>query len=331
MKDEITEEIQYYDNTRVGAYKTCPRMYYFRHVRHWRTKGTSPALAFGSAWHAAMDTVWHYHGTGTDANLLEAAITSWRDTMIEEGIDIDNPTYSLNNVRTEGTALEMLATYIKRNARILNEIELIAIEQPFAVPLSEAESPMYVGRRDKIFRHQGRINVCEHKTTSAYKKGGPFRSTWMDSFSPNSQVDGYSYATFLEYGDEFKGVWIDAALVHKTVHDGFRFIPIERLFSMLDAWLWETRGWIKKIQEDHDRLMTYLIGCETRPEFLPAFAKNTDNCAMYAGCSYKNLCRFLTNPASQIEPPEGFIEEKWSPFDILQLERIGLDKPRGED
>lgn len=50
--------VSLFDNSRISSFKSCPRMYLFEHVYHWRPEEKSVALTFGTAWHAAQDAIW---------------------------------------------------------------------------------------------------------------------------------------------------------------------------------------------------------------------------------------------------------------------------------
>jgi len=63
------------------------------------------------------------------------------------------------------------------------------------------------------------------------------------------------------------------------------------------------------------------------------FPKNTEHCFdKYGACSFIDICRYVPNPNhySDEEPPAGYIQEKWEPFDVLGLEELGL-KPETEE
>jgi len=318
--------MKFYDNTRIKAYKLCPRFYYYRHVRNWTLPAVNSALAFGTGWHAGMDVIWPGVTEFPERSILVgAAASAWRDAMIADGIPIDEPEYALNDFRTEGTAAEMFHNYIIQREQFLSEIEVLECERPFAVPIDKSAEIFYVGRLDKVFRHKGRIHVAEHKTTSMYAKAGNFRSIWMNSFSPNSQIDGYAYACMLIY-ENFKSVWVDAALTHKQVHDGFKLIPLERSKSAMELWLWETNLWIARVEDDLQGLENFRRS-ESDKLFLPSFPRSCpDSCVQYnRECIYKDLCISHPNPET-ISVPEGFVERRWEPFDEFKLERIGLKK-----
>lgn len=309
--------MKYYDNTRIKDFRKCPRYFYFRHVRNWKSDGVSLPLAFGSAWHAGMDMIW------ADGN-VDQAIWAWRERMQAEGINFNDPTFNLEDYRNEGTAKEMFTNYLKQHGNFIKSVKLLGIEQPFAVPLTEHGDIFYVGRWDKLIELKDNLICIEHKTTSEYNKGGPFKVLWMESFSPNTQIDGYLFGGHLTYGDKFKSVWVDGALVHKTIHDGFKFLPFERQFEMLDAWLWETRTNIANINQQMINLEEYRAGKEL--PFLPAFPKDTDRCRdFWKSCEFKGICRFVSNP-EHITIPQGLVEQRWEPFNELELERIGLEE-----
>lgn len=321
---------KFYDNTRISDFRRCPRLFYYRHIRDWTPGKKGPALIFGSAWHAAMDAVWPEMCGKADANKktivekgYEAFLQSWTADGLPHPNNMTSEEAEALSPRLPAIALEMLYGYVEKRKRLLSEMELVYVERPFAVPLSPTNAALfYVGRLDKVVKYKGDHLVIEHKTTTAYKKDGPFRAQFIDSFSPNSQVDGYIHALHMLFGKKAKAVWIDASLVHKQVHDGFQFIPVERQFAQIDAWLWEAHYWINQIEENSG------LVDETDPEepFLSTFPKNTSSCSDYGGCPYAVLCKSLSNPAQQGETPQGFLKDHWSPFEELHLEQIGLKK-----
>ena len=255
--------------------------------------------------------------------LVKKASKAWLDRW-NENSENEDPQLLMNDrgkpeLRNFNTAVDMLYNYIEERRALLTskDFKLLEVEKPFAVPIDDSRPDLfYVGRLDKAFEYQGRIYIGEHKTTTSYKKDGPFRSDFVDSFSPNSQVDGYLYASHLIYGNRLKAVWIDAALVHQSVHDGFRFIPVERQLAHLSSWLWETRYWIEQV-EANERA----IAGRNDPEpldYLAAFPKNTTSCTNYGGCPYLDICKMVSNPHEQEEFP-GYVVKRWEPFDELKF------------
>ena len=318
--------MKYYDNTRLSGFKTCPRQYYFRHVLHWRREGIAPPLIFGLAWHDAMDVVWSEAKTSNPLELLRAATAAFNRKWEESGgpniNDLDIADINYWEPRTPGIAAEMLHNYINLRFTFLNEINLLACEKPFCVDIG-LPNILYVGRFDKVFEYQNYIYVGEHKTTTAYKVDGGFRNEYLESWSPNSQIDGYIHAAHMLYGDRVKDAWVDAALVHKKVHDKFKFIPVSRSLDALGSWQASTVYWAGQIELELDVLNN--LTSNQSSTVMTAFPMNTESCdGKYSPCSYRDICRFKSNPSTISEVPLGFIEEKWEPFNILNLEQIGL-------
>jgi hypothetical protein len=154
-------------------------------------------------------------------------------------------------------------------------------------------------------------------------------------------VDGYAYGAKMLYGDDFGGVYIDGALVHKTHHDIFCFLPVSRSSDQMDAWLWECREEIRRIEKDRDVLeigfgtsgdeLQRVISCNDSVynlQYMPAAPKNTGKCYDFnSPCTYMDLCKSWGNPLSGIidhGTPAGYICEEWSPFSDEQREEVAL-------
>ena len=105
--------IRYFDNTRVSSYRSCPRKFYFRHVRHWRLQGVAAPLVFGSSWHSAMDIVWQLAKTSkSNSEILVEAMRAFWENWEKEGAP-PKASWSLETeekfgARTPNNAAEML-------------------------------------------------------------------------------------------------------------------------------------------------------------------------------------------------------------------------------
>lgn len=322
---------RYYDNTRISEARNCMRKYYLRHRRDWTRDGLAKPLLFGLCWHEGMDAVWlHAASDKSDSEVHDLAMLSFNKKWVEEG----GPSWEtmtpdmqdLYSPRTPGIAAEMLHHYIKQRRGQLRNFEIIGIEIPFAVPLDPNDPELFfIGRFDKVFKDSyENIIVGEHKTTSLYSVKDKFQPRWVDSWSPASQIDGYLYAAHMLYGDNVKSVWIDGALVHKKVHDAFKFVPVNRQVSHLKSWLWETLFWVRMIEDEEERFK------ELKPdaEYLAAYPKNTGSCSDWSGCTFKDVCTMIPNPAIA-DLPVGFSEKHWEPFDVLEIEKLGMEKGNG--
>lgn len=335
----------YYDNTRVSTYRSCPRKFFFRHVLDLTREGDRIELIFGQAWHEAMNVVWNYLSTGAPpAHVVKEAWKAFLKLWLEKDLPEPNTDNYQNivdkwPVKNPYVALEMLESYVAQRGTFIKGCTEVECEKPFAVPLgmsvfmpetvddygqvipAHEEEVFYIGRLDKAVYHreQGRL-IVEHKTTGWYAKEGGFRSDYLESFSPNSQVDGYLFAGNSLYNPGPREIWVDAALTHKTVHDKFKFIPINRQFAQLDNWLAETKEWVQRIVTD---TVKYEQDDGTKP--MVAFPKDTGSCHTFSGCSYRDICKYISDPR-RVGIPAGFRVERWEPFDILKVGQIMQQK-----
>jgi len=340
-------KLELYDNTRISSSRTCLRMFMFRHELAWEALGTKPALAFGGSWHKAMDSLWpdmialkgkegwlprwsdvrEEIVTKAFAHFMEEWVSRYQMPGIDE---MEGQEYNDLRPRVPTTALEMLYVYAdeRRTFFTTGDIELLAVEKPFVVPLDpKDDSLFYCGRFDKLIRWNGRIHGIEHKTTTAYARNGPFRTSFVEGFSPNSQIDGYLFAGRSEYGREFKNIMVDAALVHNN-ETAFRWINIERQTEMLDGWLWTARYYINQIQANRRALSEELARNEEPSKYLAAFPQNTSSCIQFeTTCTYLDLCKSWANPIGR-DIPAGFQFSPWEPFEELELHKVFSAKGR---
>jgi hypothetical protein len=301
----------------LSSYKDCPRKYYLRHILNWRSAGTSLPLTFGLAWHAAMDVVWQHAKQLSERELPEYALAKFLETWEEQGLNAQLGLEEIEKMlpRTPSVALEMLRAYVNTRGRMLQEAEVLAVEQPFAVPLPSMLDVWYVGKLDKIVRYNGQLLVLEHKTTTAYKKDGGFQTAYVEGWFSDSQVKGYQFGGALFFPG-LKQVWVDAALVHKQVHNAFRFVPVEHGAPLLQEWIDDTRDWIGRVQRDYAR---------------GYFPKNENSCmGKFGACPYLDICRTTPKPQDLKAPPEGYLEERWEPFDLLGLDKL-VNKETGNE
>lgn len=320
----ITRQSSYYDNTRVSTFKECPRKYFLRHVLHWTIDGDRLAapLVFGSAWHAGMDAMWGAQGYDISIKVQLAKLAfsnSWKEEGYPPPEEMSMESLDALSPRTPGIAYEMFHEYATQRERMLEECEVVSIEQPVAMPFPGLQDTWYIGKLDKVFRWNG-LHIGEHKTTSLYATQGNFQPNWVESWSAAPQVKGYQVIGSLYYPD-LQDVWIDGALVHKKIHNAFKFIPQSHNLSILKGWLEDTMSWIIALEEHTERYNERgnLSG--------GVFPRNEDSCfGKYGTCSFLNICSTCSDPSLLPLAPPGYKVDPWKPFDEL-----GIDKLIGEE
>lgn len=295
---------RFYDNSTLDSFRVCPRRFYYRHIRKWETDGIRPALIFGTCWHAAMDFIWTHPGCRAE-EAYEVFMKEWNKSDLR-----DSESFDLHP-RTPAKAASMIMLYLDRYRSWLEQIEVVAVEKAFVVPLSDVDQNLfYIGKWDKLYKEGRFYSICDHKTSSS------FASTWLNSWSPNGQIDGYLYAGHMEYGDDFKNVLIDGALVQKTKEDFIR-VPVERQIYMLDQWKFEVIDLIDQIFFNETALLD--IRSSSKQSFLATYPKCTTSCTSYYGsCPYIDLCKFVPNPEVIEDCPDGFVISDWKPFNIVE-------------
>jgi len=156
----FTANSTYYDNTRLSDYKACPRQYVLRHVLGWTVDygRVAAPLIFGGAWHEGQDAIWRYGNKADQPTLTALAYEAFVKYWVENGYpeDLDDVDYARLNRRIPMVAKEMYWNYIEARGSLLKRCKVLAIEQPFAVPLPNLENCWYVGRLDRSSRITGK-------------------------------------------------------------------------------------------------------------------------------------------------------------------------------
>jgi hypothetical protein len=272
-----------------------------------------------------MDVVWTNAKKLTASDLTQMALLKFLETWEAWGLNPNPDLATMDRIapRTPGTAGEMFYHYIDKRSKMLQEATLLAAEQPFAVPMPGLPDVWYIGRLDKSIEYNGQTIILEHKTTTAYATATNFRTDYVDSWYSSPQVKGYQFGGNLYY-EGLDGVWVDAALVHKKIHDAFKFIPVAHKFNLLEEWIGDTRNWISRILAEEDAYNS--CGELT----LGAFPKNEDNCyGKFGECPFLNICRTTTDPSKLEGPPPGYVMEVWEPFSVLGLDKLVEESKHG--
>lgn len=158
-------------NSRMQAFKTCPRLHHFRYNVGLRPVVTAEALRIGTAFHKGLDTMAL---TGDVALAVETATIGYCDVPAWAKHDAAN----LREWQAEAAVVRcLLAAYSWYWDRAvvasnLRPVEYVATELPFSIPLRSPSGKLsrtwkLAGKIDKIVRlADGRLALMEHKTTT---------------------------------------------------------------------------------------------------------------------------------------------------------------------
>lgn len=268
------------DNTALQAYMACPREYYFSMHLHRRARGSSPALAFGTAWHKALEI--HYKSGGNE-DLVELMVrSSWEaHDAVDDYRTLDRVLLDYRKYRrTYGTPDEESSRGQGRTVGYpdepMVELSLNAHAEPLIHP--------WAGKIDRIIELGGLYYVEDHKTTSRLDRN------YYRGFDLSQQMMGYTFlAQHLMPSKQVVGVRINVAHVLKTgtnfERQLFTYSP-----AQLDEWARNTNKWMYRLSEDIKEWQGYT---SWRGDEIPwPIAHYGDNgCSRkYGMCSYHSVC-----------------------------------------
>lgn len=214
------------DSFAMQAMKKCMRYYFFRIVLGMNSKGKR-ALYFdyGSAYHKfreVLELEWikvNPEKTLSSSELEEAAKTCFVTALKECVAFYDKATGGKNpdvgdkfSFLTKERLIQSCAVSFNywKKEKSQNRIQVLAVEQPFNVQLSDLPGEHTSGRFDQIVRWNGKIYGRDFKTSS---KEGMFYQRGLD---PNDQFTRYTYAEQKLAGQRVEGQLIEVLYNSKT-------------------------------------------------------------------------------------------------------------------
>lgn len=279
-----------FDSSTLTTFERCPRLFYWRYVRHLSPVDVQIPLSYGSALHEALH-VWH------DTHDIEEAVAMfhahWTDLEHEKDRTADN-----------GELL--LRGYARKYAK--EPFKIVSLEKHFDLPLGTYQ---YCGRFDAVVHWDGQYYVMDHKHTKRLY-GNYFRQ-----YRPNLQMSGYAWAAQRIFDVPIAGLVIN--LIHvtqKTVKGIDQGEPYQRAFVSREPWE------LDEFEQIAHALMDRAVNLDQEDRH--AWPMCWSACNDYGGCSYRDLC-MDTDPDSILDTQ--FVVRKWSPLDELtNPERQTLNK-----
>lgn len=291
-----------WDSTSLGAFKTCPRKYFYEIVMGYQAKLMPPALAFGIAVHLLFQT-WHQ--------------------LLASGIDKE--TALLNCVRLAGLLGEKLPAgdTARRKEQLIRacvwyldqfwddpaktvilSTGKAAVEYSFTLPLFEWDSAtgesvevFLCGHIDRFVKWSGRVLAADYKT-SKYQLDQKF----FNNFKPVTQFPIYVIAAHLIAAETQELASTDGILLD-GIQVGVNFNRYNRHIipfspEEINEYIEGLHYWISQGMES----------CRTG-----VFPMNEESCNKYAGCHFRDICN--KPPARREAYLKGhYIQRTWDPL-----------------
>ena len=301
------ENALHLDSSKIGDYMRCPRYYFYKHVCGWTHTGTNRDLIFGQAWHLAKE--W-YLITGDVAASIDRFEKYYRQYYTPD-TDLTNAPKNLGNAELA------LVQYDKQYKNNKHKIVLMngkpATEIFGSVTVGEGRTVEF--RLDAIcVDENGVYYYVDHKT------GSQNNASYQNRYHLSMQMLVYYHVVNCIYNPkDVSGGVVDLSLFKKGGNEHIR-IPIRKTVGMMNEWLWIVNRWYGLIEHDCKGVSRQIEDQHASDDdydtVMYAFPKNDNGCADYGRtCTFYDFCLAWPNPLARVnEPPEGFKEEYWSPF-----------------
>lgn len=299
------------DHSIHSTFSTCEEKGRLGYIEHKVPIDESPPLVFGSAFHAAVASLY----SNVDLPLEEAIVIAQK-AFIDERQTKPGALPMVSTAGTNRRSVErgyyLVKYYAERwrsqdvqwkdityTDKKTGEVKPY-VEIGFSIYFMDWRCPVcgqlipvvYVGKMDRLrhYRVDNNAYVWETKTTA--RGLGAF----MEQVRPNHQLTGYKWAAKELLGLDVKGVWFDAIFVSdRKVGGKFEHgIDIEKDFARL-----ETRRSATDIAEFlYDLKLFTERYLARRDSGLRRWHRNAPAaCYMYGGCHYREACNSNLNEA----------------------------------
>ena len=327
-------QIQFaWDSTSIGYLKTCPRLYQYTMLEGWSPKSESIHLAFGSAYHSALESYARSRANGVShEDSIHDVIAEILRTTADWVMDLSTKAGKYKNRATLiSLVLDYLdyfvddptKTYIMSDGRPAVELSFrfeldwgpeqgiakdkqvcIHSEGPegyghLEIVETDCQSQPYIlcGHLDRVVTFNDQLFVMDHKTTTSAP--GDY---YFNQYEPNNQMTLYTLAGQVVLNAPIRGVIISAAQIllekeHRFVR-GFTY----RTQDQLDEWLLD--------------LHLHLNSAEAFAE-AGYWPMNDTACDKFGGCKFRGVCSkspevremFLKADFVKLE-----LDQRWNPL-----------------
>lgn len=316
--EEAAPEVYYVDNSILSTHRGCHEKNRLSHVLHLQPKTPGRALAFGHAFHAAVQAYIEAYAINGDLPLTnkKAGLDAMEADLKKEGANLP-----LNIINPEGEkrSLErckmLFLAYLEKWAFdgytiLMSPLGKPYVEVGFAVDLGimhKGRPIVYVGRVDRIGRslRTRTINIADLKTTSQGL------TQFVKSVKPNHQFTGYKWALREIMEEDIFGILLDAVFVSDRQPDTkkggwFHYgIDFEKDFGRVIT----QRSSVDIEEFLFDARYTTMDYLQLKDSDYKRWERNDKECHKYGGCMFKEICTHnlnenIINTVFQVKPWE---------------------------
>lgn len=185
-RTEENAQWDWFDNTIITTYQTCPRKAYFKFQKFFQSRRENSTLDFGRSYHKAKEFL-----------LLG------KPELVQGVIDAYNPPVD-EDLRTKLKLEKAIKAYVTEKMPPRWE-ETLAVEGTLEVPIGGL---LLLVKPDLVIKWRGSIFGLESKHTAK------LISNYFDGFKRNSQIDAQLLGIRRKFG-ECKGIYVEATIVRK--------------------------------------------------------------------------------------------------------------------
>jgi hypothetical protein len=261
--------------------KECMRLYFYTMVLGFREKETPQFFNFGSAYHKFREKLETEEGP--DDKKYVIALAAALD--IFQG---DPPAGSKYDFLSRGRLMKSCEVAFKhwKQEKSQGNIEVVAVEQPFDVYLSDGKTRRG-GKADQVIRMHGRLAGRDWKTSS---KNEYFYDRTIE---PNDQFTGYLFGIGKLSGEFASSMIVDVLFNTKSKGPTIKSFITSRTEWQMDQW--------EKEQIHFEKLIS---ACREE-DIWPMEEKN---CSF---CMFRSVCKKGTEDAQIAQLEREFVQNAW--------------------
>jgi hypothetical protein len=298
------------DSTSLGAFKTCPRYYYYTTILGYQPKAESVHLTFGLLMHGSVERYHHAKAEGLGHEEALQRTVAW---LLRETWDkaLGRPWFSGDSYKNRGTILRTVIWYLdKYGDNDTLETVILSSGKP-AVELSfsfdsgfvsrlTGEPFLLCGHLDRLALLNGAAYIPDVKTTKS-----ELSPRYWASHDPSNQFSIYLLAGEIVYNLPVKGLIVDGVQV-LVGSSRFDRKLITKDAAQMEEFYSSLRKWIMVLEDCAGEAAS---GGE--PSL--AYPMNETSCGKYGGCEFQGICS-RSPVARQQWLDTGFRRRVWDPL-----------------